>query len=51
MNLRQAPPIAVDGDFGPRTEQAVLEFQFGQGFDTDGIVGPITWRRCVSGPV
>lgn len=51
MNLRQAAPIAVDGDFGPLTEQAVREFQLSQGLDNDGIVGPITWRRCVSGPV
>ncbi|WP_208301209.1 peptidoglycan-binding protein [Mycobacterium sp. DL440] len=50
MNLRQAAPIAVDGDFGLLTEQAVREFQVGQGVDNDGIVGPITWRRCVSGP-
>lgn len=51
MNLRQSAPIAVDGDFGPVTEQAVREFQLGQGLNTDGIVGPITWRRGVSGPV
>lgn len=51
MNLRQAPPIGVDGVFGPRTEQAVREFQLDQGLDADGIVGPITWRRSVSGPV
>jgi peptidoglycan hydrolase-like protein with peptidoglycan-binding domain len=51
MNLRQAAPIAVDGDFGPLTEQAVREFQLGQGIEVDGIVGPITWRRCVSEPV
>jgi peptidoglycan hydrolase-like protein with peptidoglycan-binding domain len=50
MNLRQAPPIAVDGDFGPLTEQAVREFQGDQGIEIDGIVGPITWRRCVSEP-
>ncbi|MGV0743990.1 peptidoglycan-binding protein [Mycolicibacterium sp. XJ870] len=50
MNLRQAPPIDVDGDFGPLTEQAVRDFQAGQGLDVDGIVGPITWRRCVSEP-
>ncbi|MGE2833697.1 peptidoglycan-binding protein [Mycobacterium sp. SMC-4] len=51
MNLRQAPPIAVDGDFGPLTEQAVREFQTAQGIVVDGIVGPMTWRRCVSEPV
>jgi hypothetical protein len=50
MNLRQADPIAVDGDFGPLTEQAVREFQSDQGIEIDGIVGPITWQRCVSEP-
>jgi peptidoglycan hydrolase-like protein with peptidoglycan-binding domain len=50
MNMRQAPPIAVDGDFGPATEQAVREFQQSQAIDVDGIVGPITWRQCVSEP-
>jgi Animal haem peroxidase/Putative peptidoglycan binding domain len=51
MNLRQADPIAVDGDFGPITEQAVREFQTSQNIEIDGIVGPITWRTCVSEPV
>ena len=51
MNLRQADPIAVDGDFGPLTEQAVRDFQTSEGIESDGIVGPITWRRCVSQPV
>ena len=50
MNLRQADPIAVDGDFGPLTEQAVREFQLSQAIEVDGIVGPITWRTCVSQP-
>jgi len=50
MNLRQAAPIDVDGDFGPLTEQAVREFQQSQAIEIDGIVGPITWRRCVSQP-
>lgn len=50
MNLRQADPIAVDGDFGPMTEQAVREFQLSEAIEVDGIVGPITWRTCVSEP-
>ena len=50
MNLRQADPIAVDGDFGSLTEQAVRDFQRSQAIEVDGIVGPITWRRCVSEP-
>ena len=50
MNLRQADPIAVDGDFGSLTEQAVRDFQRSQAIEIDGIVGPITWRSCVSEP-
>jgi len=51
MNQRQADPIAVDGDFGPLTEAAVREFQQSRDIDVDGVVGPITWRQCVSEPV
>lgn len=32
----------VDGDFGPRTEGAVVEFQINNGLEGDGIVGPKT---------
>ncbi|HVJ17086.1 MAG TPA: peptidoglycan-binding domain-containing protein [Polyangiaceae bacterium] len=35
-------PLKVDGDFGKRTEAAVLEFQRDHGVLADGIVGPIT---------
>ena len=42
-------PVAVDGDFGPRTESAVKAFQQSKGLTADGIVGPITWRALVSG--
>jgi hypothetical protein len=34
--------LAIDGDFGPMTEAAVIEFQRRSGLDADGIVGPIT---------
>lgn len=37
-----AMPLAVDGDFGPRTELAVKEFQRRGGLDPDGEVGPLT---------
>lgn len=35
----------TDGIFGPRTLAAVLAFQAQEGIATDGIVGPVTWRR------
>lgn len=36
-------PLAVDGDFGPRTESWVVYFQDVKGLSVDGIVGPQTW--------
>lgn len=40
-----AMPLAVDGDFGPKTRQAVIEFQSRSGLIADGIVGPNTRRE------
>ncbi|MGH3745820.1 MAG: peptidoglycan recognition protein family protein [Micromonosporaceae bacterium] len=34
--------LAVDGDFGPKTEAAVKAFQRKAGIDVDGVVGPQT---------
>jgi peptidoglycan hydrolase-like protein with peptidoglycan-binding domain len=46
--------LAVDGDFGPKTEAAVRGFQQALHADipsvaVDGIVGPVTWQGLVSG--
>ena len=38
------PPVAVDGIFGPRTQEAVRAFQHFSGLPEDGIVGPQTWN-------
>ncbi|MFB2877962.1 peptidoglycan-binding domain-containing protein [Floridanema aerugineum] len=37
-------PVAIDGIFGPKTENAVKKFQKDRGFPVDGIVGPRTWN-------
>ena len=36
--------IKVDGDFGPKTEDAVKKFQKEKGLTADGIVGAKTWN-------
>ena len=45
----EGPPIQVDGIFGPITDNWVRGFQTAVDIDSDGIVGPITWRAMVSG--
>jgi peptidoglycan hydrolase-like protein with peptidoglycan-binding domain len=45
----EGQPILVDGIFGPQTDNWVRGFQNAVDIDSDGIVGPITWRALVSG--
>jgi len=33
----------IDGDFGPITEDAVMDYQGRHSLEVDGIVGPMTW--------
>ena len=37
--------IEVDGSFGPKTEQAVKQYQQFINIKADGIVGDETWKR------
>ncbi len=40
--------LAIDSDFGPATELAVMLFQEQQGIKVDGIVGQQTWEKLKS---
>ncbi len=40
--LQQRLGITADGDFGPATKRAVIEFQRGKGLTADGVAGPRT---------
>ena len=44
-----SPALAEDGDFGPATTQAVMEFQKNNGLISDGVVGPLT-ESALNGP-
>ena len=37
----------ADGDFGDKTQSAVGKYQRDRGIETDGIVGPQTWRKLI----
>lgn len=39
-----------DGDFGPRTEEAVIAFQSQNGLVADGVVGSKTWHALMTTP-
>ncbi len=43
LQIRGFAPGAIDGDFGPKTEAAVIRFQKSKNLVQDGIVGPKTW--------
>jgi peptidoglycan hydrolase-like protein with peptidoglycan-binding domain len=45
FHIRRLAPLAVDGDFGPRTHARVVEFQKANQLTADGIVGPRTMAK------
>jgi peptidoglycan hydrolase-like protein with peptidoglycan-binding domain len=40
--------VAVDGDFGPITDNVIVALQNAYDLVPDGIVGPLTWRALVA---
>jgi hypothetical protein len=42
IHLQERLRIAADGDFGPATRQAVMDFQRDRGLAVDGVAGPRT---------
>ena len=44
---RSIPGVRVNGEFDELTEKSVLKLQNDYGFDVNGIVGPLLWRKVV----
>ncbi|MBB4935143.1 peptidoglycan hydrolase-like protein with peptidoglycan-binding domain [Lipingzhangella halophila] len=42
--------LLLDGEFGPATRGAVVEFQSVKCIDPDGVVGPITFQALITDP-
>jgi peptidoglycan hydrolase-like protein with peptidoglycan-binding domain len=40
----------IDGNFGPKTQDAVKSFQQGNNLTPDGVVGPVTWQALPADP-
>jgi peptidoglycan hydrolase-like protein with peptidoglycan-binding domain len=49
LNDRGHGPLEEDGDFGPKTEAEVKKLQGNEGIAVDGVVGPTTWNRLLTG--
>ena len=40
----------IDGNFGPKTQDAVKSFQQGNNLTADGVVGALTWKALPADP-
>ena len=49
FHIRRLAPLALDGDFGPRTHARVVEFQKSNQLTADEIVGPTDDGQVVRG--
>ena len=45
--LQEKLGVNADGDFGPLTKQAVINFQYANGLVADGVVGVKTWAKLL----
>jgi peptidoglycan hydrolase-like protein with peptidoglycan-binding domain len=41
---------SIDGNFGPKTQDAAKSFQQGNSLTPDGVVGPMTWQALPADP-
>lgn len=48
--MKSLGPADIVGKFGPKTKQAVIDFQSGNGLAADGVVGPLTWAKLPADP-
>ncbi|MEU6864234.1 peptidoglycan-binding domain-containing protein [Streptomyces sp. NPDC046876] len=48
VNIVQSPDVAVDGQFGNNTLNAVARFQKAERITVDGKVGPVTGRHMLT---
>lgn len=49
LNATVGTRLVVDGQFGPATRNAVVNYQKSRGLSADGVVGPRTWAALKGG--
>ena len=48
--IKEMDCLDIDGDFGPKTQEAVKSIQQGSNLTADGVVGPLTWKALPAAP-